>query len=121
MKTTSRSVKAQHGGVLLSALAFTTITALLVAGLATISVSYYARAKTESDYAAALPLAEAGINYELRKISADTSTADQATTANPNGTSVSYGSGSFSVYCSNKDGSTPWTAPNPLYVTASGV
>src|SRR5207247_2563800 len=36
---------------------------------------------------------------------------------------VSYncGSGTFRVYCTNKDGSTPWTPPSSLYVISTGA
>ena len=54
-------VRARRGGVLISALAFVVIASALVVGMITMSVSFYARAKTEADYEAALPLAEAGV------------------------------------------------------------
>ncbi len=119
MKRSNPLRKARRGGVLISALAFVTVTSMLVVGMLTMSVSFYARAKTEADYEKALALAEAGANYEFRKISSDTSTADQRT----NGTGVTYslGGGAFNVYCSNKDGSAPWVAPADMYVTSVGT
>jgi Tfp pilus assembly protein PilX len=117
MKTRSWLRRCQHGGVLISALAFVAITSLLLVGMATVTVSHFARARTEKDYEAALGLAEAGVNYELRKLSANTSSADQGGSSS----TYSLGSGTYTVYCSNKDGSAPWIVPNPLYVTSSGT
>ena len=121
MKTPTPLQRLRYGGVLISALAFVTVASALVVGMLTLSVSYYARAVTESDYEAALGVAEAGVNYELRKLSNNTNNADQSSVANPAGPSYTLGSGAFTVYCSNKDGSTPWVAPNPLYVNATGT
>ena len=115
MKTSSRRCRSRRGGVLTSAIAFVAITSALVVGMLTLAMSFYARTQANVDYEAALPLAEAGINYELRKISLSTSNADQTATSYP------CGSGSFSVACSNKDGTTPWVAPNPLYITSVGT
>jgi len=100
MATSSRSRRAQYGGVLISGLAFAAISAFIVVGMLTMTVSNYARSSTEADYEAALGLAEAGVNYELRKLSLDPTTADQVSTA----ASTTLGDGSFTVYCTNKDG-----------------
>ena len=111
--------KARRGGILISALAFVTVTSMLMIGMLTFSVSFYARAKTESDYESALSLAEAGANYEFRKISSNAANADQKS----GGTGVTYslGNGTFNVYCSNKDGSTPWVAPANMVITTIGT
>jgi Tfp pilus assembly protein PilX len=106
----------RRGGILISALAFTIITALMLTGIATLTVSYYARSRVESDYAATLGIAEAGVNYELNKISLDISKADLVA-AN---STYNFGSGTFNVTCTNKDG-TSWIAPNPLYVTSTST
>src|SRR5207248_3349236 len=79
------------------------------------------RAGVESDYASALSLAEAGVNYELRKISADPTVADQVVAGAPTGVTYAFGAGKYRVYCMNKDGSTPWTVPNYLYVVSTGT
>ncbi len=121
MKSSVRKRVAYRGGVLISALAFVTISSMLVVGMLTMSVGYYTRGKTEADYEAALALAEAGANYEFQKISANTANADQASVAHPTGVSYSVGAGTFTVFCSNKDGSTPWVAPNNLYVNSVGT
>jgi len=113
--------RSRYGGVLISALAFMVVVSLLLAGIGTLTVSHYGRAHSESDYAAALSLAEAGINYEYRKISLNSANADQAGTSNPPGVSYNFGGGTFRVYCTNKDGTTPWTAPGLLYVIATGT
>ena len=85
------------------------------------TVSYYARSKTEADYQAALPLAEAGVNYEFRKISSNIANADQKSGGNPNGVTYALGPGTLTVYCTNKDGSIPWSPPANLYVVSTGT
>ena len=94
---------------------------MLVLGLLTASFSFFARCKTESDYEKALSLADAGVNYELRKLTLNTANADQATSTNPSGVTYTMPGGTFTVFCSNKDGSTPWVAPSPLYITSTGT
>jgi len=116
-----RQIRRQRGGVLISALAFMVVISLLLAGIGTLCVSYYGRARTDSDYAAALSLAEAGVNFEFRKISLDETTADQAGASNPPGVLYNFGGGTFRVYCANRDGSTPWKPPSNLYVIATGT
>ena len=75
----------QRGGILLTTLAFTVVISLLLAGIATLTVSHYGRIQVETDYQIALDLAEAGVNYEFRKISANTANADQTGSSNPPG------------------------------------
>lgn len=89
--------------------------------MARLAVSHYERTQVESDYACALNLAEAGVNYEYWKISQDPTTADQVSQSNPQGVTYSYGNGTFTVYCTNMDGSTPWSVPSNLYVVCTGT
>ena len=122
METLQRYLrKARRGGILITALAFVSVSSLLMVGMLTLSVSFYARAQTESDYEAALSLAEAGVNYEMQKISVNTANADQVSVGNPSGPSYTLGNGTFTVYCMNKDGTTPWTPPSNLYVVCTGT
>jgi len=120
MNTSIYHRKSRRGGILISALAFTAIGSFLIVGVLTMTLSHYARAKTEADYDGSLALAEAGINYELRKLSANANSGDQIVAGVALG-SHTLGPGSFSVYCSNKDGTTPWIVPNPLYVNSLGT
>jgi Tfp pilus assembly protein PilX len=116
-----RRGRRQRGGVLISILCFVVITGIIMAGIGRMTVSHYQMAGVEGDYAAALYLAEAGINYELRVLSNDNTQADQKTAANPNGTTVNFGGGSFTVYVANKDGTTPWTPGKYAYVVSTGT
>src|SRR5438309_75708 len=99
MARSSRPRRTQYGGVLISGLAFAAISAFIVVGMLTMTVANYARSSTEADYESALSLAEAGVNYELRKITLNTANADQRDTA----PSYTFGNGTFKVYCTNKD------------------
>jgi Tfp pilus assembly protein PilX len=109
LRNTTRYQNRRQGSALISALAFMVIISLLLAGVGTLCVSHYARAREESDYAGALDLAEAGIDYEFRKISDNVAQADStALTVNtPFGTS----STSYTVQCVNRGTTTPWSGP----------
>lgn len=108
--------KRRRGAALISVLFFLMIVSILLMGIGSYAVSHQTRAKVDADYAAAMDLAEAGVNYQFRKISYNPSLADQYP-----GTTYNYGGGTFRVYCINKDGSSPWVEPNELYVIATGT
>jgi len=125
---------ARRGFTLITALAFTLVVGTVLAGIGTVAVSHLSRAKTEGTYANAISLADAGINYEIARISsntADTTLADQWSsprTVQVNtlpGMSAMDPSATFSVHVqkwgSNCDGGTPWTAPSDLCVEATGT
>jgi len=111
----------RRGGILITALAFSVIIAFLLAGVGTFTISHLSREVTESSYSGALDLAEAGANYELRKVSVNAGNADQFSSTTQSGVTYTLGSGSFTVYCENTDGSTPWVAPNDLYIVSTGT
>jgi hypothetical protein len=132
----------RHGGVLIAALALTIIVSTVMAAMAIFAVSHYSRAGTEADYAAALNLAEAGINYEIQRISANPANADQLHPANNSLTWAAMAAhnippangqpqipGSFKVCVSpideepdNLAGPTnAWFAPSDLTIIARGT
>lgn len=106
----------QRGGAIIGVLFVILITSILLLGTGMYAVSHQNRTYTDLRYAKAIDLAEAGVNYELRRISTNVDYADQYP-----GTTLSYGGGTFKVYCANRDGSTPWVAPNPLYIYSTGT
>jgi hypothetical protein len=59
----------RSGLTLITALAFTVVVGTVLAGVGTVAVSHYGRSETEGDYANAIALADAGINYELLYVS----------------------------------------------------
>lgn len=85
-------------------------------GIGTFAVSHQTRMRADLNYAQALDLAEAGIDYEFRKVSLDPTTADQSP-----GVRYTFGQGSFTVYCTNKDATTPWSSSQYLYVVSTGT
>jgi len=98
----------QHrGGILITTLVFAVVIAFLLAGVGTFIVSHLSRESTESSHAGALDLAEAGVDYELRQISVNTSNADQYNSTTQSGVTYTLGNGTYTVYCENTDGSTP--------------
>src|ERR1044071_3150206 len=123
-KMLSRHAK-QRGAVLISALAFAIVISFIIAGIAVVTVSHYQRATTEGDYVAALHMAEAGINFEIRKMSQTSISSDTA--ASPYSGTVSYGAGpttvpgTFQAWVTNDpDTGVQWTAPNPAVVWGKG-
>lgn len=117
----------QRGSVLVSALAFALVISLALAGAAAYTVAHMSQAASEADYASAMNMAEAGANWELRKLALTSATTD--TSAAPGTGTVSYPSasgtvtlpGSFSVYVTNSAGTGNWTAPNPALVWSTGT
>ena len=113
--------RGQRGGILITALVFSAIIAFLLAGIGTFAVSHLSRESAEACYTGALDLAEGGVNAELRKISNSASNADQYNSSTQSGVTYALGNGSYTIYCENKDGSTPWVAPNDLYIICTGT
>jgi hypothetical protein len=104
------------------------VTSLFLAGVATLAVSHLSRSEVEGKYAAAIQLADAGINYELRWVSEDTSDPNrphQAFPANgqpgPYTGSVPGVTGSFTVRVMNTNGTGPWYAPNDVHIVSTGT
>ncbi len=113
--------KYQHGDALFTAVIFALIISVLVAGFGTVSVSYYQRSSRDEDYASALYMAEAGINYELNQISLNASNADLPSSRAPNGNTYSLGTGSFTVACEGS-GQTAWNESTiPLNIVSIGT
>ena len=99
-----------------------TIIAAMLAGLGAILTSSYARAMSESNYANAINLADAGVNYEIRRVTANPSNADLPGTSTPPGNTVTLGNGSFRVYCTMTDGHTAWNETTvPFMIISTGI
>lgn len=113
--------KYQHGDALFTAVIFALIISVLVAGFGTVSVSYYQRSSRDEDYASALYMAEAGINYELNKISLSASNADLPSSRTPNGITYSLGNGAFTVACEGEDKSAWNESTIPLSIVSIGT
>ncbi len=111
-----RSSRRERGISIIGVLVFILVISILLSGAASLSVSHQERAVVDSSYAAALDAAEDGVNYELNKISQDPSKADGLP-----GYSYTTPTGTVKVYCTNRDGTSPWTSGNPLYVVSTGV
>jgi Tfp pilus assembly protein PilX len=122
----------RRGGAIIGVLFFLLIISILLMGSGTFAVSHQTRAKVDADYAAAVDVAEAGINYEFRHVSTTGNTphAWQNNGTNPAGygpitfTTANGTIGQFWVYCTtNPNGNPPpaWTPPNSgLIVVATG-
>ena len=118
----------KRGAALIASLAFAAIISLVVVGVAKLTTGHYIRAKVEGDYATAILLADAGINYEIRWISDDTSDPNRphqlfpaAGQPGPYTGTVPDVPGSFTVYVTKEDGSGPWYPPNDVIVTSTGT
>ena len=63
------STRKRAGFTLLTALAFSLVVGTVLAGVGTVAMSHYSRSGTESDYASAVAIGDAGVNFEIRWIS----------------------------------------------------
>ena len=126
---------ARGGFTLITSLAFSLIVGTVLAGVGTVAVSHLSRAETEGDYANAIALADAGVNYELAWISRNTALAQNCTSSripgcidqmgSPYSGTVSGVPGTFSVYVrpwgSSCDGTGNWAAPGDMCVESTGT
>lgn len=99
---------------LLSALAVVAILSLIMSGVILLASSHESRQVEESNYMLALPLAEAGINYEMNYMSAN------GTTCPTTSQTGSGSAGSFTVSATNTSGGT-WTSGSNAIITATGT
>ena len=114
----------KRGAILINVLAFVVIISIVLAGMGQLMISDYSIVKVENNYANSLAVAEAGVNYELRKITTDAATADQKKSTGAPGTSYTTAAGTFQIYVTqrNNDGTetTPWTPGQNLWIYSSG-
>jgi Tfp pilus assembly protein PilX len=124
MMVVRRKTQRHHGAILLNVMIFLVIVSILLAGMGQLMVSDYSIGTVEANYSNSLAVAEAGVNYELRKISNDATQADQKQTMGTGGASYTTAAGKFQVYVTqrNDDGteSTPWTPGNNLWIYSTG-
>lgn len=119
----TKQFRTQSGAALVTAIVFTAIFATLMAGIAVFASGHYSLALRESDNSAALQIAEAGINSELRYVSANQFASGFVVhgSANPASGSVSGVPGTFSVY-ETQDSGSAWTIGSAtLRLTATGT
>ena len=124
----------EKGMALVFALVAVLIISALLGGVMMLSVSSFTLSNTNSDYAVALDVAEAGINYELNHINDNVGNpnhlGDQAdspyTLDLPAPTATGYTQPidlerSYSVYVVDDATGNTWTAPNDLRVFSTGI
>src|SRR5579872_1153468 len=92
---------ARQGGAIIGVLFFLLIISVLLMGVGTLAVSHNSLCYYDTNYAASLDLAEAGVNYEFRKISNDVTQADSAS-AYTSSAPFGIANTSFSVQCVNR-------------------
>ncbi len=108
----------ERGMALALALVAILIISILLAGIMLLSVTHYSLSNTNNDYANALNLAEAGINWELNKISRDAALADNT----PFSVEFPAGSGRFfEVYVRDYETGGIWVPPADLWVISTGT
>lgn len=121
--------KRQSGGVLITALVFAAIVTLFVGGVTAVSVSHLSRNSVEADYATAIQLADAGVNFELRWLYENNATAgDSAHQIKPGtgqhgvytGTVDGMPGGSFTVGVIDQNGGS-WRPPEELIIRSTGT
>src|SRR2546423_3467849 len=112
-----RQVRPIRGVVIISVLFFLLIVSILLLGVGTFAASNQQRATIDVQYAQAMDLAEAGINYEFRKTSNDFNSADQQSAK----LITSFGPGTFTVWCTAADGGNWTPGTNNLVVWGTGT
>lgn len=117
------SLTGQRGAAIIGVLFFILITSILLMGVGLFAVSHQTRALTDARYSAAMDVAEAGINYELRSLS---SGAFAHVTGSP-GTGT-FGTppwqGMFTVVCTQTDGTAitdPANPPSTILIESTGT
>ena len=109
----------QRGYAMVTVIMFIAITSTLLAGVSTFAASHNMRAHSDADWQNALDIAEAGINTELAKISRNHLIADITPTT------YTFNGGIYRVWItqrnSNGTETTPWTAPNDMYIYSTGT
>lgn len=124
MKGRSKQRSKRQGAALITALAFVSIFSVIVGGVAYYAVGSNTLANREADYASAIHLADAGLNYELRNISKNQFNPGGFTvpTANaPDTGSISGVSGSFSVWVTDVDGNAWNPSKGEMILYAKGT
>lgn len=111
------------GVSLITALVTVLIISLMVGGLGQLAVSSFSRSRVDAEYAKALQMAEAGINFELRYVSDNQLMGTPAHQAgSPYTGSVAGAPGSFRVWVTNDpDNAANWTPPYPMIVHSEGT
>lgn len=128
-KTTMRS-----GFTLITSLAFTLVVGTVLAGVGTVAMSHYSRSRVEGNYANIVSISDAGINWELARISSnitDTSLPDQWNSPRTVSLNTLTGMSGFDTstnfkvhvraWGSNCDGSATWTAPADMCIESTGT
>lgn len=106
----------------MTSLALIAISSILVSGICMLAMSHAVRQRREADYALAMPLAEAGLNYELRYINTHlTSNPAGHLKSSPYTGSIPGVAGTFTVYVCKQDGNTEWTTADPTMIVSTGT
>src|SRR2546425_3571217 len=92
----------RSGFALITTIYFIMIISVLLAGVGTFATSTQINANVDANTAKALNIAEAGINYEMNKITRNYLTADQAP-----GATYTFGGGSYKVWVTTNDPTQP--------------
>jgi hypothetical protein len=120
-----RQRKTHSGAALVTAIIFASIFTIIVGGLALYAVGSYSLAKKGTEYAAAVQLADAGVNSEFRNIALNqfNNGYTAPTAASPHTGSISGVPGTYSVYITaDAAGSQNWDpSKKDLYMWSSGT
>ena len=102
------SRRTRRGFTIITVLIFILVITILLSGIGMFAVSGQTRVHVDSDAATAINIAEAGANWEFRKLAFDQTNPDQYP-----GATVNFGGGTFTVWCANSDGTVPWNTNYP--------
>jgi|SRR5579862_2910252 len=112
--------QSEGGLAIISVLFGLLVMSVLLLGVATLASGHQTRASADSNYAAAMDLAEAGVDWEYSQLSANVNNADK--TARTVSTPFGVANTSFTVQCVNRGTTTAWSGPGTnLDVLSTGT
>jgi hypothetical protein len=106
---------------MVTVLAFTLVAALLLAGVGTYAIGTLTRASKEGSYAAAVNMADAGINAVIRRISTDPTDTSLVNSVDNPLTGTIANVGTFSAYVEDYSTGGAWVAPNDMRIISTGT
>ncbi len=111
-----------RGAALLLALVVTAIMSALLSGMLLLSVSHLTLTSRNQDYASAMNVAEAGINYEIQKVLWTPAAYDPPGSPHQQVISSTEGGQSFSVYAAGSREGGEWGSPHSdVWITSTGT
>ncbi len=115
--------RGRRGAAIIGVLFVLLIISMLLIGVGTLAVGHQNLCITDAQYAEAIDIAEAGVNYEIRSLSIGNN-AHIAGSLGTGSLGTSPYAGSFSIICTQTDGTAiadPANPPNLIFIKSTGT